>query len=280
MVTPALPADVVDVARILDAGHPLLYRLAVLAATALGGQRMWRDARGWPLPPRQRTGLLVAILAGTILGCALPALIAGGLVGDMAASFLDGAGSVGEGVGLELLLGPKTVLGGMLFGFFGAAAYKRWRRIDYDTSDAFAAGGCLMMAIGRLGCIAQHCCFGIVVAPWLGVDLGDGRPRFPVQAVEAAAMFALFAVLRWAQRHRVWEHRRLFVLFFAYGVLRFELEFLREPIAATWLGLGPYQWLAAVVGGVGLYQIARRSHQAPVASVPCVEAGDISPTNS
>src|SRR5437763_1011377 len=79
------------------------------------------------------------------------------------------------------------------------ALFKRLAGIRYDTGDAIVRGTCLMMAVGRLGCIAAHCCFGIVV-PW-GVDCGDGRPRVPVQALEVAALFALLLVMNHLHRH-------------------------------------------------------------------------------
>ncbi len=159
----------------------------------------------------------------------------------------------------DFLLSPKTILGGILCGFLAVAAWKKATGVAYDTSDAFARGGCLMMAIGRLGCIAQHCCFGRPTVAWLGYDFGDGTPRIPVQALEAILVFVLFVLLDFWHRQNVFPNRRLFILFAAYGLLRCGLEFLREPVAREWIGLGYYQWLALGLFAVGLYQIVMRT---------------------
>jgi prolipoprotein diacylglyceryltransferase len=86
-----------------------------------------------------------------------------------------------------------------------------------------------------------------------------------VQAVEAAALFALFAWLQRLHRQGRLRDRRLFAFFLVYGLLRFVLEFLREPIAASILGLGFYQWLALLLAGIGGWQLAKRSRAAAAA---------------
>lgn len=232
---------------IVRAGSRELYALAVLAAMILGGLLVRRDSRGWPLSLRDRIRILAAVALGSLVGCAIPAYFAGGAVEELA---------------WTQPVSPKSVLGGLLLGFFAAAAAKRLAGITYDTSDAFARAGCLVMAVGRLGCVAQHCCFGRPTGTSLGVDLGDGIPRWPVQAIEATLLFGLFAAIQVCHRRRLFEHRRLFVLFAVYGLLRFGLEFLREPLASSWMGIGFYQWLALALAATGLFQIAVRTKQA------------------
>jgi phosphatidylglycerol---prolipoprotein diacylglyceryl transferase len=229
---------------ILRSGNRGIYALAVVLSTALGAALIHRDSRSWPLSRRDRILVLAGVSLGALLGCAIPAFFAGGTIEKLA--------------WMEVVT-PKTVLGGLLFGFLGAAVVKRAAGISYDTSDAFARGGCLLMAVGRLGCVAQHCCFGRPTDTFLGWDFGDGHPRWPVQAFEAVLLFGLFAGMEVLHRRRLLEHRRLFVLFAAYGFLRFGLEFLRELLAASWMGIGFYQWLALGVAGTGLFQIAVRT---------------------
>lgn len=61
------------------------------------------------------------------------------------------------------------------------------------------------------------------------------------------------------------QHRRLFLVFTSYGVIRFTLEFLREPLSDTYLGLGFYNWLALLLAAVGTYQLQkRRTHPEPI----------------
>ena len=229
---------------ILRSGSRGLYSLAVLSATLLGAVLIQRDSRSWPLCRRDRILVLAGVSLGSLLGCAIPAFFAGGAI---------------EALAWTEIVTPKTVLGGLLFGFLGAVVVKRTAGISYDTSDAFARGGCLLMAVGRLGCMAQHCCFGRATDSFLGWDFGDGTPRWPVQAIEAALLFGLFALMELLHRRRLLEHRRLFVLFAAYGLLRFGLEFLREPLASSWMGIGYYQGLALAVAATGLFQISLRT---------------------
>jgi len=236
---------------ILRSGSRGLYSLAVAVSMVLGGMLIHRDSRTWELSRPERILVLAAVALGSLGGCALPAFFAGGWV---------------EGLAWTEVVTPKTILGGLLFGFIAAALAKRIAGIPYDTSDAFARGGCLMMAVGRLGCIARHCCFGRPTEGILGVEIGDGVPRWPVQAIEAVLLFGLFAVLHVSHRQRLFEHRRLFVLFGAYGLLRFGLEFLREPVASSWMGIGFYQWLALALAGTGLFQIAVRTRRLALAT--------------
>lgn len=231
-------------ARILEHGSPRLAAAAVLAAAVAGGWLTRRDARAWPLSRGQRAGVFASVLLAGLAGCAIPAFLAGDVIAKYA---------------LLEWRGPKTILGGLLGGFAGAAVFKAVAGIAFDTSDAFARGTCLMLALGRLGCAARHCCFGVEAPAWAGWDLGDGVPRLPVQFVEAAAVFALFLFLHHLHRNGLARNRRLFVFFLGYGLIRFSLEFLREQYAGGWLGLGFYQWLALAAAGVGAFQIVKRT---------------------
>ncbi|MEK7469994.1 MAG: prolipoprotein diacylglyceryl transferase family protein [Planctomycetota bacterium] len=239
--------------HILEHGSPRLASVAVLAACVAGSWLTRRDARGWPLSRSQRAGLFASILIAGFAGCAIPAFLAGDVIGSAA---------------LLEWRGPKTILGGILGGFAGATAFKALARISYDTSDAFARGTCLMLAIGRLGCAARHCCFGIEVPSWAGWDLGDGVQRLPVQVLEAALVFGLFLFLNHLHRRGLAHNRRFFVFLLGYGLTRFSLEFLREQVAGGWLGLGFYQWLALATAGVGAFQIVKRSPR-PAAVETC-----------
>ncbi len=229
---------------ILQSGSRPLYQLAVLVSMFVGGILVRRDSQAWLLPLSVRYTIIAAAAVGSLVGCAIPAFFAGGYVGSLTSDYL---------------LSPKTILGGILCGFFAVALVKRAMRISYDTSDAFARGGCLMMAIGRLGCMAQHCCFGKPTDSLVGVNFGDGVSRVPVQAIEASLLFLLFAGLHFCHQRDYFQNRRLFILFASYGLLRYCLEFLREDVASQWLGIGFYQWIALGLLVVGIYQIVVRT---------------------
>lgn len=232
--------------QLLATGHPGARVVLLVAAMICGVAVMLADARRWPIRHRERTGLFVVVFAGGLVGAYVPAFFAGGLVRERV--------STGRGV-------PMSILGGLAFSFLGVAAYKKAVGLRWDTSDAFARGTCLMMAIGRLGCHASHCCPGVKMAgSGLGVDFGDG-PRLPIQLVEAGLMFGLFGLLSALEARDLFQHRRLFLFFAAYGVLRFGLEFWREPMGARWAGLGAYHWFALALVAMGTFQMARRTRR-------------------
>lgn len=227
---------------IISAGSRVAYQLCVVAAMLVGGWLIRRDARQWKLPIVQYWAIILVALSGALIGCTIPAFVAGGFVEEAA---------------WTLPVTPKTIMGGVLFSFLAVAAFKQLLGNHYDTSDAFARGAILMMAIGRIGCIFQHCCYGKAAA-W-GFDFGDGIRRIPVQYMEAMGLFLIAYAIHYLHIHKLLPGRRLFLVFIAYGVLRFCMEFLREPIAGEFLGLGFYHWLAALIFFVGLFQFIKRS---------------------
>jgi phosphatidylglycerol---prolipoprotein diacylglyceryl transferase len=242
--------------QILRAGHPLVYTGFVAAGALAGGTLIRRDSRDWELGQVPRIAIVATVFVGGLIGSALPAFVSGGLMQHQAERYL---------------IGPKTILGGLLAGFLAVAVLKKLFGITAETSDAFARGTCLMMAIGRLGCYAAHCCVGVAsTAPW-AQDFGDGVSRLPIQLVEAALLWTLFGALQLLHQRRLLPDRRLFVFFAVYGLTRFVLEFWREPVAADAAGIGFYQWLALLLATVGLWQILKRTRVREDAVVPVVE---------
>ncbi len=201
------------------------------------------DSRHWKMSERRHLGVLASSLVVGAIGSLVPAYFAGGWIAARVARHPASA---------------KSILGALAGGFLGVALFKRLSGIREPTSDAFARAIPLVMAIGRLGCWGAHCCFGREVPRWLGVDLGDGVPRIPVQLVEAAALFALFLWVDALHRRNRFPDRRLFLVFALYGAIRFATEPLREPIAGALLGLTAYQWFALALTGIGAWQVWRR----------------------
>lgn len=230
---------------IIDHGHRDVYILCVMLSMLAGAFLIFKDSQTWPIDAQSRQILFRVIGLGSLIGCALPAYFAGGWVGKHA---------------WDDFIGPKTILGGILFSCITTLIFKKYYRWNFETADAFARGGCLMMFIGRLGCIAQHCCFGIEVSSAYGFDFGDGHPRFPVQVLEAVGLFCLFVFIQWLHTNDYLKYRRLFIFFIFYGIFRFSTEFLREPIANIYWGIGFYQWLALMVMCIGFLQYIRVTH--------------------
>jgi prolipoprotein diacylglyceryltransferase len=243
---------------ILDAGSDFWHRVFVIAAAIVGGVCFWYDSRSWKLRSRDRILIIMVVAYGSIFGAAFPGFLASGAVGEQVSEFFFEANARLEGFWAASVYGPKTILGGLIFGFLGVAAFKKLFNITFDTSDAFARGVVATMFVGRLGCIAQHCCFGRETHTGFGIDQGDHVLRYPVQIMEAGFLFVLLVFVDYLQRKNLMHNRRLFLTFAIYGLGRFLLEFLREPVAKPILGIGFYQWLALCLLGIAIFQMTKR----------------------
>jgi phosphatidylglycerol---prolipoprotein diacylglyceryl transferase len=232
---------------IISAGSKIGYQICIVTASLVGGWFIRNDSAVWVMPQGQRVAILMMALMGSLIGCAIPAFFAGGLVEELT---------------WVTPLTPKTVMGGLLASYLFVVVYKKAVGNAIDTSDAFATGAIAMMAIGRIGCIFQHCCYGRYAA-W-GIDFGDAVPRVPVQYFEAIGLFGIFFLIQRLQRLNLFQGRRLFIVFALYGLMRFGLEFWREPIATDVFGIGFYQLIALFILLVGVVELVRRSRPLPM----------------
>jgi phosphatidylglycerol:prolipoprotein diacylglycerol transferase len=171
--------------------------------------------------------------------------------------------------------------GGVFFGGLLAATGVAWytirsRRLPlYPVLDCFAPAIALGHAIGRLGCFAAGCCWGLECRrPWAvtfsrpeaaeltGVPLGI--PLHPAQLYEAAAQFLLAALLwkAWNRPHRPGQIFGLYLL--GAALSRFVIDFFRAHESANPLG-GPFsnaQLLALALALAGLWLLRRASPSA------------------
>ena len=235
--------------QLINSGSRLTYQFFVILAMLVGGWLIRKDSTKWKLPHFQHYTLLTIAFIGALAGSAIPAFFSGGLV---------------EGLAWSTPITPKTVMGGILASFIFVSIYKKITKNHLDTSDGFARGAIAMMAIGRIGCIFQHCCYG-KEASW-GLDFGDGLSRIPVQYFEAIGLFGIFYFIQHIHEKNLFAGRRLFIVFALYGCLRFTLEFGREQIANIYLGIGFYQWIALLIFVTGVWQILRRSPEFPTSN--------------
>lgn len=99
-----------------------------------------------------------------------------------------------------------------------------------SVADSVAFGLPIGIAIGRIGCFFNGCCYGVVTTSFIGVrfpSLGDGLRHLPTQLFESAYSILIFLVLLWFNK-KVKEKGSIFFAFTGlYGLLRFFNEFLR-----------------------------------------------------
>ena len=122
----------------------------------------------------------------------------------------------------------KSIVGAMLGGMLGVILVKRIMKIKLKMGNIIAPAVALGMAIGRIGCFCNGCCFGIPAPFGLGFNFGDGVLRLQTQLLESVFHLTAFFILRHYQ-DKVKTPGILFKLYLlAYFIFRFLCEFIRE----------------------------------------------------
>ena len=226
------------------------------------------------LPSRDRWLLGCAAFVGAMLGAKLPFVIAEPM------RWFTWAGWLSNG---------KTIMFGIVGGYFAVELAKRILGIRVRTGDSFAFPVALAVSIGRLACFSAGCCFGRPTdLPWgIRFSLSDDPEifRHPTQIYESLFHGLAAAVLLLAL-HRLYgprTQRNWFDVIFhgnllkayicSYMLFRFATEFLR-PEPTWWCGLSIYQfaaavifpvfaglWASDVVQRIGLNRTIRHRHQ-------------------
>jgi len=144
----------------------------------------------------------------------------------------------------RLLLGGKTIVGGLVGGLIAVESVKRLLGIRVATGDLLALPLVLGIAIGRIGCFLsglEDGSYGIATGlPW-GVDFGDGIARHPTQLYEVVVLAGLGAMLiaRAGMTARVGDRFKLFMV--AYLGFRLLVEFIKPVVRLG--GLSAIQWV-------------------------------------
>ena len=163
--------------------------------------------------------------------------------------------------------------GGLLAALGIAVWYMRKTHLPLlPAADVFAPAIALGHGIGRLGCFAAGCCWGVQCdRPWavtftnpvanqlVGVPLGI--PLHPTQLYEAFAEFAIFGILFWRIRKPHAPGSIIALYLMLYSATRFIVEFFRTHEQGNLLGgpLDTSQWISAGLFLLGTwYFLARR----------------------
>jgi len=188
-----------------------------------------------------------------VLRIAVPAVLAG-LIGARLGHFLFVAP---EALKRDPLAFLRVWEGGMVFygGLIGGLAVVvigcRLRKISLIRFGDVLAGPVMVgLALGRLGCLSNGCCYGRPIDwgtgvewPW-GVTFLHGEvpsalrgiPLHPTQAYAALNAFALYLVIRWIRGRQSFEGQTMGFVFVAYGITRSVIELFRLDVhRAFWL---------------------------------------------
>ncbi len=229
--------------------HTVFEVLAVAAGVRLYAAR--RDRSGDVVSDSRR----VSVLIGAAVGA---------LVGSRALAALEHPALFATATPLQtavLLMGLKTIVGGLLGGLIGVEATKAALGERTRTGDLYVFPLILAIAVGRVGCLlagVRDSTAGLPTGlPW-GMDQGDGVLRHPTALYEILFLGALALVLRAVARRVRLAPGALFALFLAsYLAWRLGAEFLK-PVEALHVGgvsLGVSAIQAACV--LGLLHYAR-----------------------
>jgi len=182
----------------------------------------------------------------TVLAAAAVGALAGSRLLGLAEQWptLQAAWRGGYLFALLLAPGGKTIVGGLLGGWLGVEAVKRFSGIRRRTGDLFALPLCVGIAVGRIGCLLAglaDATYGNPTSlPW-AVDLGDGVRRHPVQVYEILFLAALAVLITRPTR---WPEGARFRIFMAsYLAWRLSIDFLKpQPLIH---GMNLIQWCCA-----------------------------------
>ncbi len=181
--------------------------------------------------------------------------------------------SPGQIFSVTTLQAGGVFYGGLIAALATAAIYMRRKQLPVlRTLDAFAPGIALGHAIGRIGCFAAGCCWGVACERAWAVTFTDpeahrlvgvplNQPLHPTQLYEAAAEGVIFGVLMRAFSVRRREGAVIGLYLILYSTARFLIEFVRHHDQANPFGgpLSATQWMALLLVTVGLYLVRRRA---------------------
>jgi phosphatidylglycerol:prolipoprotein diacylglycerol transferase len=166
-----------------------------------------------------------------------------------------------------------VLMGGLFAGAITFVLYARKHQLPIgELADAIAAPVALAQGIGRLGCFAAGCCYGVASNAWCAIPFHSvaaheqtgvplGTPLLPVQLIEFAFDLVLALVLTLLWRRRLRPTGSVFWLYFVlYGAGRATIEVWRGDSArGLWLGgaVSTSQLFSLAAVAVGLYFLIR-----------------------
>ena len=207
-----------------------LYTLTMMFAVGTGIYLSRRSQQDLRISPSDKLAIGLGAFCGAMIGAKLPFVLTDweGLLSG-AAWFSDG----------------KTILCGLVGGYFGVEIAKWVCEIRTKTGDSFAVPVAASVGIGRVACFVGGCCYGTPTSlPW-GIVFPsiDSQPRHPTQLYEAAFHLLCALLLHHLRKRSMFRGQLVKLYILSYLCYRFLTEFIR-PEVRLWWGLTGYQWAA------------------------------------
>ena len=210
-------------------GRPGYVAFMLLAVAAFFlARRLFPPPRPARLTGLERLTLALAAFVGGTLTAKLPFVWQGAGFWDWAAWTADG----------------KTITTGLVGAYLSVELAKLALGIRAKTGDGLAVPLAVALAVGRLGCFVNPCCFGEPTGLSWGVDFGDGVRRHPTQLYESLFHAVWAVILVRLNQRDVLRYQRLKLYLLAYCGFRFAIEFIRvEP---KWFGTLTYYQVVVI----------------------------------
>jgi prolipoprotein diacylglyceryltransferase len=211
----------------------LTYSLIIAAALGVGFLAARLTQSRLPMSGRDKLGICLGAYVGAMLGAKLPFVL----------SDWDGFVS-----GVAWFSSGKTILCGLVGGYFGVEIAKWTLDLRVKTGDTFAVPVPLSIAVGRLGCFFAGCCYGTPTdLPW-GVVFPavDAAARHPTQLYETVFHLACACGLAVLRDRGLFRGQLIKLYIIVYAGYRFATETIR-PEARLWHGFTGYQGAALLI---------------------------------
>ena len=169
-----------------------------------------------------------------------------------------------------------VLLGGVVTATVAAIIYIRWKKLSpWKLADIIAPALALGIALGRIGCFANGCCYGQPTDAFCGVIFPDTSPagsHFPDTPVLPTQLFSttwnliLLAVMLFAERWKKFDGFTFALFLVGYSVFRIWVDTVRiyEPeefiVHTETLRITVSQAISAglIVFGVALFLVLRK----------------------
>jgi len=164
--------------------------------------------------------------------------------------------------------GGLVILGGFLTNLLVVSLYCRAKKILLlKLFDTLAPAAALGLAIGRIGCFLNGCCFGLPTnLPWgLKFPFGSlAHSYFPNEVIHPTQLYSSFLLLLVflvvtiiIYPRKKYDGQVFYWWLILYSLYRFTVEFFRySPM--HWLTLTPSQWVVIGLFGCGVVGLLKR----------------------
>jgi phosphatidylglycerol:prolipoprotein diacylglycerol transferase len=213
------------------------YGLALAAAFWIGIELSAREARRRGMDPVHIVDLGIVVLLTSVAGSRLLYVL----------GHLDQyRGSVWDV--FKVWEGGLTFYGGLILGVFFGITFLRVKKVPVrEAIDVIAPQIALGIAIARIGCFMNGCCFGTEShLPWACKFPPDSQAGWvlpgvalhPTQIYSSIANFLIFLMLRRRVRSEHAPGTVFFLFLIAYGVWRLAIDYLRYYEESAYISIG------------------------------------------